>query len=339
MMSVWEQLFRTGIVMRQALAEQQECISNIYSRLAPCLSTPTDTPSAYKVGAAAIPDSFYSWRRNIFSTLFHSVYIMLDLPHRNRMLYGSLIHLYRIWVTSADNLLDNEDKVVVPISMPGQSRVMRQVVALMASDRALAGLLSDAVRDGLLDDQRAALLSRETLSRLLPSAAQEATEEGGITARPDPEHVLDVIHRLKTGLLFNLTFVAPEIVETRLPPERVSLFKDALMAFGLGCQLLDDIRDMARDHIEKRHNYVLSWITHRQPSLLATVQDAAVTPADRLYLKALDAALPTAQRAARMMRLGLQTLGKLGLGCSADDSEQMTRMMFTVLDLEGLTYA
>jgi hypothetical protein len=31
--------------------------------------------------------------------------------------------------------------------------------------------------------------------------------------RPPPEEVLGTIHRLKTGLLFNVAFVGPEIVE------------------------------------------------------------------------------------------------------------------------------
>jgi hypothetical protein len=179
-------------------------------------------------------------------------------------------------------------------------------------------------------------LSRESLRQLLPSAAQEATEEGGIIVRPDPEYVLDVIHRLKTGMLFNLAFTAPEIVEDFYPTERAHALKAALMEFGLGCQLLDDVRDVARDLRERRHNYVLSWMAHNRPDLLSTQDAALATPADRLYLQLPAAVLPAARRGFTMMRDGLAKLGKAGLGCNEDDAEQMARMMFNVLDIAEL---
>lgn len=337
--SAWEHLFETGLVLRRAWKEQQACIADVYARMAPYLATPSDTPADYAVRPGAIPPSCYAWRRNIFSSLFHSVYLLMHFPPAHRALYGRLIHLFRIWVTSADNLLDDEDKCVVPIDMPGQSRVMRQVVAVMAADRVLSELLADHVAAGVLTAQQALALSRDTLRRLLPSAAQEATEEGGITVRPDPDYVLNVIHRLKTGLLFNLAFTAPELVEARYPTEKAVALQAALMEFGLGCQLLDDVRDLARDLREHRHNYVLSWMAHHGPDLLATQAAAAAAPGDRLYLQVPTAVLPAARRGFTMMRDGLVKLGQAGLGCDADDADRMARMMFNVLDLAELSHA
>jgi hypothetical protein len=57
---------------------------------------------------------------------------------------------------------------------------VRQVVGLMAADRVLAEILRDAVAAGTIDAAMAASLQRESLRRLLPSAAEEAAEEGGI---------------------------------------------------------------------------------------------------------------------------------------------------------------
>lgn len=331
--SSWERLFETGAIIRSAWKEQQDCITDVYARLAPYLATPHGTPAEYAVCAGPVPDSTYAWRKNLFSSLFHSVYILMDLPPTNRALYGRMIHLYRIWVTSADNLLDNEDKIVVPIDMPGQSRVMRQVVALMASDRVMAELLAENVAKQVLTERAAHALSRESLRRLLPSAAQEATEEGGIASRPDPEYVLTRIHTLKTGLLFNLAFVAPELVEARYPVEQANSLKDALMEFGLGCQLLDDVRDLARDLLERRHNYILSWIVHNRPELMPRLTAQASAPSDRLYLQVPEAAMPAARRGAAMIRRGLVELGRAGLGCNEDDADSMARMMFSILDI------
>ena len=334
----FQALFTTGRITRAALQEQQEGIRDIHSRLAPYLSTPAGTPPAYAVRPAPLPEANLAWRKNIFSTLFQSVYHLMDIPRPRRLLYGKLIHLFRIWVTSADNLLDGEDKEVVPLAMPGQARVMRQVVAVMAADRVLADLLNEAVAMGVVSAPQRDELARESLRRLLPSAAQEATEEGGIRDRPLPEEVLQVIHRLKTGLLFNVAFVAPEIVEPAATARGARL-RAGLMDFGLGCQLLDDIRDMARDLLERRHNYVLSALAHAAPGELAELAAGVHSVADRIYLEAPRFALPAARRGLDLLVSGLRTLGEAGLGYDGAQAESMARAMFPVLDLEGLPVA
>jgi len=325
--------------MRQAFHEQQACIHDVYDRMGPYLYSPSDTPAGYAVRPDRVPESFYTWRKNLFSTLFHSAYLLLNCPEPRRRLYGRLIHLYRIWVTSADNLLDDEDKVVVPLVIAGSSRVMRQVVALMAADRVLADILRDAVGDGTIDNRVAASLQRESLCRLLPSAAEEAAEEGGVGTRPDPEHVLEVIHRLKTGLLFNIAFAGPEIAEPYLAPARLEAIKTALMQFGLGCQLLDDVRDLGKDLREQRHNYLLSWLTHHQPETLPALTDRAAAGADRLYLHTPRLAAMAAERGLQMMREGLTQLGQEGLDFGHKEADRMARFMFTMLDLKELAHA
>ncbi len=334
----WKTLFTTGRIARAALQEQQTCIRDLHARLAPYLATPGDTPPAYAVRPAPLPEEWLGWRKNIFSTLFQSVYHLMEVPEPRRLLYGKLIHLFRIWVTSADNLLDGEDKLVVPMDMPGNARVMRQVVAVMAADRVLHDILNDAVDARVLSPVQRDALSRETLRRLLPSAAQEATEEGGITLRPPPEEVLGTIHRLKTGLLFNVAFVGPELVEP-FPSARTSRLREALMDFGLGCQILDDIRDMARDLLEQRHNVVLSTLAHQDSERLADLQARVQDPAERLYLAVPAVALPLARQGLDLLVRGLRTLGETGLGYDGAQAESMARAMFPVLDLEGLEVA
>ena len=174
-------------------------------------------------------------------------------------------HLFRVWVTSADNLLDHEDKVVVPIEIAGSSPVMRQVISIMLADRIMSRLTAEAVREGVLSDAQSELITEKSLQILLPSAAEEASEESGITQRPDAEYVLQTIHRLKTGLLFHIPFLGPDHIEEHLDADVLGLCKDGLMNFGLGCQILDDIRDLAKDFLEARHNYVLSELFAHWP--------------------------------------------------------------------------
>ena len=338
MTTAWKALFTTGRITRAALGEQQECIRELHARLAPFLSSPDETPAEYAVRPGALPEANLGWRKNIFSTLFQSVYHLMDIPAPRRLLYGKLIHLFRIWVTSADNLLDGEDKEVVPIVMPGSARVMRQVVAVMAADRVLAECLNEAAAAGVITTAQRDTLSRESLRRLLPSAAQEATEEDGIAIRPPPEEVLNVIHRLKTGLLFNVAFVGPEIIESA-GAVRTARLRAALMDFGLGCQVLDDIRDMARDLLEQRHNFVLSSVAYEAPALLEELRIRTPDVTARIYLDVPQFALPAARRGLDLLISGLRTLGEAGLGYDGAQAESMARAMFPVLDLEGLPVA
>ena len=338
MTNAWTSFFSTGRITLAALHEQQACIREVHSRLAPFLATPDGTPREYAVCPAPLPPEWTGWRKNLFSTLFQSAYHLMDVPAPRRMLYGKLIHLFRSWVTSADNLLDDEDKVVVPLSMPGNARVMRQVVAIMAADRVLAEILNDACAQGIVSPLQRDALSRESLCRLLPSAAQEASEEGGIAARPPPEEVLHTIHRLKTGLLFNVAFVGPDLVEP-LAVSRSARLREGLMDFGLGCQILDDVRDVARDLLENRHNVVLSALAHQRPAELEDLRRRVRTPSDRLYLAVPKTVLPIARRGLDLLASGLRVLGEAGLGYNGAQAEAMARAMFPVLDLEGLDCA
>ena len=245
-LSVWG----AGRLLARALTEQKICMAAVYDTAARIVRPPAGAPPEYAVRLGEIPDSFYDARKNLFSTLFYSAYLALDIPLPRRLLYGKLNHLFRIWVTAADNLLDSEDKCVLPLDMPGTSRVMREVVALMAADRVLGHLLDDAVSEGVLTRQQAREVADASLRNLLPSAAQEASEEGGVTVRPAPEYVLETVHLLKTGLLFNIPFTGMDIVERDVDHDRLDRIKRALLLFGNGCQVLDDVRDVARDFVE-----------------------------------------------------------------------------------------
>lgn len=257
-----------GRLLTQALAEQRTCMAAVYDTATQVVRPPAGSPPEFAVRVGEIPTVFFTARKNLFSTLFYSTYLAMDIPRPRRLLYGKLNHLFRIWVTAADNLLDAEDKCVLPLEMPGNSRVMREVVAIMTADRILGHLLDEAVAEGTITRHQASDLADASLRNLLPSAAQEASEEGGITVRPTPEYVLETIHLLKTGLLFNIPFTGVDIIEQEIDRDRLNLIKQALLLFGNGCQVLDDIRDIARDFVEGRHNYILSVLAHTRPNVL-----------------------------------------------------------------------
>jgi len=262
----------------------------------------------------------------------------LDIAEPRRLLYGKLNHLFRIWVTGADNLLDDEDKCVLPLEMPGASRVMREVVAIMAADRVLYHLLRAAVADKTLTEGQADALADASLRCLLPSAGQEASEEGGIVARPAPAYVLDTIHVLKTGLLFNIPFTGVDLVEHELEPKRVVRLKTALRMFGGGCQILDDVRDLARDFVEHRHNYVLSVLARDNPEVLESWAGRDIQVDDRLYFDVPSVSFQAARLGYLRLTEACLILQEEGVMTSGVPVGMMALSMFAVLDLEDLSH-
>jgi len=207
-----------------------------------------------------LPTDFLDFKKNIFSTLFISIFHLLKIPPKRRYIYGFMNQLFRAWVTSADNLLDNEDKITFDITMPGKSIKMCQIVVIMLADRVMNRVLLTAEDNGIFTRNEIKTISDASLQLLLPSAAEEATEEGGLKEWPTPEFVLQEIHQIKTAVLFHLPFLGPELIEKNIDINKVKDLKKAMSDFGTGCQLLDDIRDLSRDYIEKRANYLISDI-------------------------------------------------------------------------------
>ena len=143
-----EQTWGASKVILGSFHECRESIRSVYSIMDHILNTPENTPDQFIVNMDKIPNQFFSLRNNIFSALFQAAYHLLDIAPERRLLYAKINRLFRIWVTSADNLLDNEDKMVVPLRMQAKSHTMHQIIAVMAADRVLKENLDQAVLEG-----------------------------------------------------------------------------------------------------------------------------------------------------------------------------------------------
>jgi hypothetical protein len=339
MLDFIENIWKRGRMLELAYSEHLQCINDNFNDFKEILRTPDWTTSDFYVALGDIPAELYQFKRNIFSTLFQSMYHVLGISKERRLFYGRLNHLFRVWVTSADNLLDDEDKVVIPLNMPGSSAVMRQVVSIMAADRVLKQIIDDAVLSNVLTRQQGRIVSEKSLQILLPSAAQEASEEGGITERPEPDYVVNTIHKLKTGILFLIPLLGPEYIEEKINSSKLNVCKDGLEKFGIGCQILDDIRDISKDFLEKRQNYILSkieWECSFYKETLLRMQKS-IDINSNIFTEFPDAVHPGAQKAFDMLTEGLTELDKAGLGIGSEWINQMGLAMFRVLGVEDLT--
>ncbi len=209
-----------------------------------------------------LPDDALSMRRNLFSTLFTMSNATLGLDDEELRFYAVVNQCLRALVTGCDNILDDEYKEVIGFSMPGKGIRFRSVLTIMTADAVLARLIAGRVAAGKLELEKAMRLSEAVLAVLIPSGIEEHEEESELGALvPTVEDMLERIHFLKTGMLFQAPLRIVEHMDDANAQDTEEL-AGSLSRFGIGCQILDDMKDVAEDLMDGRYNLVLSEAYH-----------------------------------------------------------------------------
>ena len=205
----------------------------------------------------------FSIARNFFSSLFLYSYYRVGVPSDRRILYAAVNQCLRGMVTGCDNILDNEYKKTLETDLPRQAHRFRSVLDIMVADRVLFALLAKYCEGSGLPVKTALRASAASLQALTESGAQEASEEGGVDQMLAPETILKTVHHYKTGLLFKCTWAVPTLLEPEIDHAALAV-QEALYQIGIGCQILDDIVDLAVDVKDRRHNYAASVLAYRE---------------------------------------------------------------------------
>lgn len=246
----------SGAVLARLRGELSEALAAYWSLAGELLRD-----SGVRLMAPAAADAL-SLESHFFSFLFLYSYYRAGIPSERRVFYAIVNQCLRGMVTGCDNLLDDEYKPTLETDLPARATRVRSVVDILVSDRVLFHALLEQAAAGRLPADAVRAASAASLRALVRSGAQEATEEGGVSPdRLAPDSVLTSVHHFKTGLLFQAPWVVPEALEPGISG-RAAPLKDALYWLGLGCQLLDDLVDLARDLREGRHNYGASVAWH-----------------------------------------------------------------------------
>jgi hypothetical protein len=223
------------------------------------------------------PEGFFALENNFFSAMFLYSYHRLGIPQPRRVLYAAINQCFRGMVTGCDNLLDDEYKRTLETDLPVKAWRFRSVLDIMASEHVLFHLLATASRRSEIPGDLLLPAIDAALRTLTRSGAQEAGEEGGTAEALPPETILTAIHHYKTGILFQSPWAVPAVLEPMDEANRGPVL-EGLYGIGMGCQILDDLVDLHRDALQKRHNYVASLIYHCQgPDAWADLR--AMTPA------------------------------------------------------------
>ncbi len=206
--------------------------------------------------------------KNLFSILFTAVIINLGINRELIPFYTLSVHCMRALVTGCDNILDDEYKEVIPFRFGENGKIMKSVFMIMTADRIISGLALEKYRDGAISYEKASNLSPSVI-RVLSDSGTEENEEEGFRSQydyPEPDIMIDNYLYRKTGTLFeapvNLLTEMGEITS-----EEAETSRTMLSLFGIGCQLLDEIKDFREDILSGGPNMVASLMRHGKYSI------------------------------------------------------------------------
>jgi len=251
-------------------------------------------------------EKYYQLSQNFFSAMFLLSFQRAGIAPEKRARYVAMNQCLRGMVTGCDNILDDEYKLTLDTDIPGTR--FRSIVDIMVADRVMFDLLLDlhATQGVALEKIRQAHAA--SLTALTRSGMQEATEEAGIHTFLEPSRILEEVHHLKTGVLFQSVWAVPLVLEPELAPAAKPL-SEALYRIGMGCQILDDMTDLKLDISMHRHNYLASLIVHTAPHTSAAQMDlTTVANVQDLLAKHPQARAEASRKAREYLESGLKAL-------------------------------
>lgn len=256
------------------------------------------------------PEGFTSIEKNFFSALFLYSYQRAGIPPSRRVMYAAINQCLRGMVTGCDNILDDEYKKTIDTDLPETAVRFRSIMDIMVSERVLFDILMKSVQAGEFSFEQAEAACNASLHALTKSGVQEASEEAGVKRLLAPDLVLSSVHHYKTGILFQAPWAVPEALEAG-SCSIIDEIKNGLYQIGIGCQIMDDMVDLASDISRKRHNYISSLILQEDgPSAWAGLESMAAGGREKevsvlLFPKARRIAV---DKAREYLRGGLETL-------------------------------
>lgn len=277
-------------------------------------------PSGMLVRPKVAGDELSYLRTNVFSILFLAVYECVGIDERRRRFYGSLNQCIRGVVTATDNILDNEDKDLLPLPLPKGANRFRSV---------MSALIYDRIIDALCDDfgaEKKPAFQRELTSALYQIGEVEAEEEVGLKKVASPSEIVRRVHNRRGGNLLKLAFIAPQVYETA-GRDRLDKAAEGIHSIGMALQMVDDIVDLAEDARSMKNNYLLSRMLSEKfghgIALGGWKALAEVRP--KIVAEAVDSAVDEALG-------GFRQLEAIGFGLTPEGA---MRFIATLFDLRG----
>ena len=209
-----------------------------------------------------------------FLILFRSVLQTIGVTGAELELCSELNFCIKGTITAADNLFDDQDKALLPLTA-GEGARFRSILQLLAFERLTSRALERGLHAGAISKSSAERFQHELLSRMAAIGSLEGSEEGGVAEVLKPDVMIERVHRVRGGALFELAFIAPRLLEASVDPQLLSRAQHAISRLGTSFQIVDDLTDFEVDLVNGSHNLLVAQITH------------AGAPDERLHLQEL----------------------------------------------------
>jgi hypothetical protein len=271
-----------------------------------------------------------------FLILFRSVLQTVGIATSDLRLCCELNFCIKGTITAADNLFDDQDKALLPLKL-GQGSRFRSILQLLAFERLTSRALERGVSAGSISTASARQFQKELLSRMAAIGSLEGSEEGGVEGVMDPDQMIEQVHRVRGGALFELAFIAPRLLEASVDPDLLSRAQRAISKLGTAFQIVDDLTDFEFDLNRGSHNLLVSQITHRgtaeEQTRLAALGAATPGAGDVVTEMFAESARDVVERGEDEAKRALEELRALGFWFPTELSHELVR---AIVGLDGV---
>ncbi|MEX0837729.1 MAG: class 1 isoprenoid biosynthesis enzyme [Gemmatimonadota bacterium] len=276
------------------------------------LTDPPHVPSADEVST---PDGLGFLQEYFFLILFRSIFRALEVPEDRLGLYTELNFCIKGTITAADNIFDGQEKSLLPLRPHAGPRFM-SILQLMAFERLQRRTLDRAEAAGTVRREQTGAIQQALIDRMAAIGALEGSEEGGVSEIPEPDAMVETVHRVRGGALFALAFAAPDVLEEQGSHERLRAAERAVAQLGTAFQIVDDLTDFEFDIGRRSHNLLTSQIHHRgsegERAALKAALDTGVLEPEAVESVFRSSARAVLERAYVEARASFATLDELG---------------------------
>jgi len=271
-----------------------------------------------------------------FLILFRSLFRALGVEERCLRLYTELNFCIKGTITAADNLFDDQGKSLLPLDGRQGSRFL-SILQLMCFERLLRGACDRAEAEGILGGSQTHEILRGLMTRMAEIGELEGSEEEGVDEIPEPDVMVERVHRVRGGALFALAFVAPAVVERGESARALSAAEPAISRLGTAFQIVDDLTDFEFDLGRRSHNLLVSQVHHQgeeeEREVLEDLLRGATVPASVVEESFPDSARAVLERAYREAQEAFRALASLGFWFPPHLAREVVR---AIVGLEGV---
>jgi len=343
-------VFRSQDAIR-LLAEQ-----GVWERLAPDIEAQADAvrrvhgdlegliDDRFRTGASHVPTAaevttpagLHFLQEYFFLILFRSIFRSLGVPDDRLSTYAELNFCIKGTITAADNIFDDQAKSLLPLTRHAGARFM-SILQLMSFERLLRGVLDRAVTRDVLAPEHGPAIQRELMDRMAAIGVLEGSEEGGVDAIPEPDEMIEAVHRVRGGSLFALAFAAPSVLEVGPVAEKMKGAEAAIARLGTAFQIVDDLTDFEVDVVRRSHNLLVSQVHHagspEERAALSPLRGGSEVPSSAVETVFRDSARAVLERAYGEARAAFDALSELGHWFDPELSESVVH---AIVGLDGV---